>query len=124
MCLDAICVIPKRSDVRKLGPHTRCMTGTRQSTPVSVHLSMLGIQHPSPTENSPFNSFATSSTWWTFRIFSLFFLLWGGEGGIRGARKARGRGFILLKIPGNGGVSLERGWGGGRVSVGNLGGGA
>ena len=37
--------------------------------------------------------------WWTFRIFFIFFLLGGGEGGVRGAGKGRGCDF-LLKIPG------------------------
>ena len=53
-----------------------------------------------------------------------FFLLGGGEGGVRGAGK--GRGDFLLKIPGGGGST--RGWrrggrGAGRVFAGIWGGG-
>ena len=38
---------------------------------------------------------------WTFRIFCIFFLLGGGEGGVQGDR--RGDGGFLLKIRGGGG---------------------
>ena len=50
-----------------------------------------------------------TETWWTFRIFFCF-LLGGGEGGVRGARKGAGVGF-LLKIAGGGGVLPEEGGG-------------
>ena len=52
------------------------------------------------------------NAWWTFRIFCIFFLLGGGEGGVWGGR---GGG---LKIPGGGGVSQREGGGrGGREGV-------
>ena len=51
----------------------------------------------------------TFTTWWTFRIFYIFFLLWGGERGVQGA--GRGGDYFLLKIPGGGG-SPGRGRGG------------
>ena len=65
------------------------------------------------------------NTWWTFRDIFDFSLLGGGKGGIRGARKRGGAGF-LIENPRRGGGSQERGGGGrgaGRISAGNLGGG-
>ena len=50
--------------------------------------------------------------------YFLLFLLGGGEGGVRGAR----RGGVSLKIP-EGGASARRGRRGQRVSAGNCGGG-
>ena len=47
-------------------------------------------------------------TWWTSRIFYCFFLLRGGEGGVRGVRKEGG----LLKIPGGGSPGRWEGAGG------------
>ena len=63
------------------------------------------------------------TTWWTFRIFFNFFLIGGGEGGVRGGR--RGGICFLSKISGEG-VLQERGGGApvtGRASVWKFGGG-
>ena len=61
--------------------------------------------------------------WWTFRIFSIFFLLGGGERGVRGAGRGGGRFFIEnprrgVSRAGGGGAR-----GAGRVFAGNVGGG-
>ena len=45
---------------------------------------------------------ASTRTWWTFRIFFIFVLLGGGEGGVRATGKG-GVEVFLLKIPGGGG---------------------
>ena len=50
-------------------------------------------------------------SWWTFRIF-FFFCLGRGEGGVRGARRGGGVGF-LLKIPGGGVSRRGKGFPGG-----------
>ena len=52
---------------------------------------------------------------------SVFFSAWGGEGGVRGARKGAGVGFFIENPRGGGSPREGReAW---RVSVGNLGGG-
>ena len=65
-------------------------------------------------------------TWWTFRIFFIFFLLGKGEGGVRGVGTGGVVGF-LLKMPGEGGFSRRgrglRGWEGVCGKLGNWGGG-
>ena len=57
-------------------------------------------------------------TWWTFRIFFIFFRSGGGEGAVRGVGR---EGFIENPRKGGGG---PRGRGAGRVSAGNSAGGA
>ena len=62
--------------------------------------------------------------WWTFRIYFYFFLLWGGEGGVRGAGKGGGGVRLFIENPRRGGGSPGRvGVGGaGSVLAGNWGG--
>ena len=48
-------------------------------------------------------------TWWTFRIFFIFFSARGGGRGVRAV--GRGAGRFLLKIPGGGGGVLQEGEG-------------
>ena len=65
-----------------------------------------------------------TKTWWTFRIFLFFFLLGGGEGGVRGA--GRGGGRFLIENHRRGGSPERMGAGprgAERVFAGNLGGG-
>ena len=58
-------------------------------------------------------------SWWTFRIFLIFFC---SEGGVRGAGTGGGGGRIFIESPRRGGGCPGR-VRAGRVSVGNLGGG-
>ena len=62
-------------------------------------------------------------TWWTFRIFFIFFCSGEGKGESGATGREEGR-FFLLKISGGGGVSQEGVEGrevSGRESAGNLG---
>ena len=64
-------------------------------------------------------------TWWTFRIFLIFFC-WEGEGGVRGAGGGVVGWFFIEEIPGGGVSRRERGRGAGEGvcdELGNWGGG-
>ena len=60
-----------------------------------------------------FVPFDFSSSWWTFRIFFIFFGSGEGNGEVQGDREGGGVGF-LLKIPGGGGLPEGGGGGGAR----------
>ena len=63
-----------------------------------------------PSSRAP-SFFLRTLTWWTFRIFLIFFLLGSGEGGVQGAGRGGG-GFFMENprkggLPGGGGVGGE-----------------
>ena len=66
-----------------------------------------GKKIPEKIQHSSQMGLATTPHWWTFQI-SNFFLLGGGEGGVRGARR-RGVGLVLT-IPGGRGALAGLVW--------------
>ena len=55
-----------------------------------------------------------SSSWWTFRIFLIFFSVRGAGEKEEASKEAAG-GSVLTKNGGRGGVSKKESWGGGRA---------
>ena len=93
--------------------------------------SRTALPHAAPERSGSRRQAASTThkcqTWWTFRIFFIFFCLGEGKGESVAPGRGGGRVFYWNSQEGGGGVLPARGGGGwrgaGRVSAGNLGGG-